>query len=91
MLIDRTEELKLFDDNDMTNGRDVDRRACVIDRLANRTDADAMVKGEEVCYACPSVSEITDACYANQSFVSFLFLKGGGGECGMTYKLGGML
>ena len=51
MLIDRTEELKLFDDNDMTNGRDVDRRACVIDRLANRTDADAMVKGEEVCYA----------------------------------------
>ena len=47
MLIDRTEELKLFDDNDMTNGRDVDRRACVIDRLANRTDADAMVKGED--------------------------------------------
>ena len=46
MLIDRTEELK-FDDKDMANGRDVDRRACVIDRLANRTDADAMVKGEE--------------------------------------------
>ena len=47
MLIDRTEELKLFDDKDMANGRDVDRRACVIDRLARRTDADAMVKGEE--------------------------------------------
>ena len=57
MLIDRTEELKLFDDNDMTNGRDVDRRACVIDRLANRTDADAMVKGEEVCATLLSFSE----------------------------------